>query len=313
MEYSKIKNTDLNVSRICMGGCPMGGYGWGAVQEAELIDAVQAALDNGINFFDTADTYGLGKSEITLGKALGDRRKDAIIATKFGVRAGNVKTFYDNSPEYIVQALDTSLKRLGTDYIDLYQVHYRDGVTPISAVAETLERMKEAGKIRYYGLSNISMKDYEEIAPYKGRFVSFQDEYSLACRKNESDMLALSDALNMTPLTWGSLGQGILTGKYDKTNVNFDSSDRRSRDIYVNFHGEKLLKNLEIVDAMRPIAAAHNKSVAAVAIRFILDHIPDSVVLCGAKRPAQILSNVEGSDWKLTDEEIHVLDEVSRD
>lgn len=313
MEYSKIKNTDLNVSRICMGGCPMGGYGWGAVQEAELIDAVQAALDNGINFFDTADTYGLGQSEITLGKALGDRRKDAVIATKFGVRAGNGKTFYDNSPEYIEQALDASLKRLGTDYIDLYQVHYRDGVTPISVVAETLERLKEVGKIRYYGLSNISMKDYEEIAPYKGKFVSFQDEYSLACRKNESDMLALSDELSMTPLTWGSLGQGILTGKYDKTNVNFDSSDRRSRDIYVNFHGEKLLKNLEIVETMRPIAAAHNKSVAAVAIRFILDHIPDSVVLCGAKRPAQILSNVEGSDWKLTDEEIHVLDEVSRD
>ena len=313
MEYSKIKNTDLDVSRICMGGCPMGGYGWGAVQETELIDAVQAALDNGINFFDTADTYGLGQSEITLGKALGERRKDAVIATKFGVRAGNGKTYYDNSPEYIEQALDASLKRLGTDYIDLYQVHYRDGVTPISVVAETLERMKEAGKIRYYGLSNISMKDYEEIAPFKGRFVSFQDEYSLACRKNESDMLALSEKLNMTPLTWGSLGQGILTGKYDKTNVNFDSSDRRSRDIYVNFHGEKLFKNLEIVEAMRPIAAAHNKSVAAVAIRFILDHMSGSIVLCGAKRPAQILSNVEGSDWKLTSEEIHVLDEVSRD
>lgn len=313
MEYSKIKNTDLNVSRICMGGCPMGGYGWGAVQETELIDAVQAALDNGIIFFDTADTYGLGQSEITLGKALGERRKDAVIATKFGVRAGNGKTFYDNSPEYIKQALDASLKRLGTNYIDLYQVHYRDGITPISAVAETLERMKEAGKIRYYGLSNISMKDYEELAPYKGQFVSFQDEYSLACRKNESDMLDLSDKLSMTPLTWGSLGQGILTGKYDKTNVNFDSSDRRSRDIYVNFHGEKLLKNLEIVETMRPIAAAHNKSVAAVAIRFILDHIPDSVVLCGAKRPAQILSNVEGSDWKLTSEETHGLDEVSRD
>lgn len=197
MEYSKIKNTDLNVSRICMGGCPMGRYGWGAVQEAELIDAVHTALDNGINFFDNADTYGLGQSEITLGKALVDRREEAIIATKFGVRAGNGKTFYDNSPEYIVQALDASLKRLGTDYIDLYQVHYRDGVTPISVVAETLERMKEAGKIRYYGLSNISMKDYEEIAPYEGKFVSFQDQYSLACRKNEGDMFALSEKLNI--------------------------------------------------------------------------------------------------------------------
>ena len=96
----------------------MGGYGWGVVQENELIDAVHTALDNGVNFFDTADTYGLGQSEFTLGKALGSRRKDAVIATKFGVRAGNGKTFYDNSPAYIEQALDASLQRLNTDYID---------------------------------------------------------------------------------------------------------------------------------------------------------------------------------------------------
>lgn len=313
MEYTTIKNTDLKVSRICMGGCPMGGYGWGAVQENELIDAVHTALDNGVNFFDTADTYGLGQSEITLSKALGGRRKDAVIATKFGVRAGNGKTFYDNSPAYIEQALDASLKRLNTDYIDLYQVHYRDDVTPLSVVADTLERLKKAGKIRCYGISNITMADYQEMLPLKGGFVSLQDEYSLACRKNEKDMLELSKGLELTPMTWGSLGQGILTGKYDKTNVNFDSSDRRSRDVYVNFHGEKLLKNLEIVEEMKKIAAAHNKSVAAVAIRFILDYIPDSVVLCGAKRPSQILSNIEGSGWRLSDEEIKVLDEVSFD
>ena len=203
-----------------MGGCPMGGYGWGSVQENELIDAVHTALDNGVNFFDTADTYGLGQSEITLGKALGSRRKDAVIATKFGVRAGNGKTFYDNSPEYIEQALDASLKRLNTDYIDLYQVHYRDAVTPLSVIAETLERFKEQGKIRYYGLSNVSMADYEEIMQLKGSFVSLQDEYSLACRKNEKDLLKLSEELELTPMTWGSLGQGILTGKYDK-NTSF--------------------------------------------------------------------------------------------
>lgn len=295
-----------------MGGCPMGGYGWGSVQENELIDAVHTALDNGVNFFDTADTYGLGQSEITLGKALGSRRKDAVIATKFGVRAGNGKTFYDNSPEYIEQALDASLKRLNTDYIDLYQVHYRDAVTPLSVIAETLERFKEQGKIRYYGLSNVSMADYEEIMQLKGSFVSLQDEYSLACRKNEKDLLKLSEELELTPMTWGSLGQGILTGKYDK-NTSFGSDDRRSRKIYVNFHGEKLLKNLEIVEEMKKIAANHNKSVAAVAIRFILDYIPDSVVLCGAKRPSQILSNIEGSGWRLTDDEIRILAEVSCD
>ena len=116
----------------------------------------------------------------------------------------------------------------------------------------------------------------------------------------------------MTPLTWGSLGQGILTGKYTKDNVNFGSDDRRSRDIYVNFHGEKLEKNLEIVEKMKVIADKYEKPVAAVAIRFILDYIPESVVLCGAKRPSQILSNAEGADWKLEQRDLELLDKISK-
>lgn len=312
MEYITLQNSDIQVSRICIGGCPMGGYGWGDTQENELIEAVHTAVDKGINFFDTADTYGLGQSEITLGKALGSHRKDVVIASKFGVRIENGKTFYDNSPEWIEKALEGSLKRLGTDYIDVYQVHYRDGKTPLTDVVEKLEKLKEKGYIRSYGLSNIHTEDMKEIEPLKGRFVSFQDEYSLACRKNEKDMLEISEKLRMTPLTWGSLGQGILTGKYTKENVDFGANDRRSRDIYVNFHGEKLLKNLEIVEVMKEIAAKQEKSVAAVAIRYILDFIPESVVLCGAKRPSQVLDNVSSIGWKLEKKDIEKLDEVSR-
>ena len=312
MEYITLQNSDIQVSRICIGGCPMGGYGWGDTQENELIEAVHTAFDAGINFFDTADTYGLGQSEITLGKALGNRRKDVIIASKFGVRIEGGKTFYDNSPEWIEKAVEGSLKRLGTDYIDVYQVHYRDGKTPLTDVVEALEKIKEKGYIRSYGLSNIHTEDIKEIEPLKGRFVSFQDEYSLACRKNESDMLEISEKLQMTPLTWGSLGQGILTGKYTKENVDFGTNDRRSKDIYVNFHGEKLLKNLEIVEVMKEISAQYGKSVAAVAIRYILDFIPESVVLCGAKRPSQVLDNVSSIGWKLEKEDISRLDEVSR-
>ena len=174
-----------------------------------------------------------------------------------------------------------------------------------------MEKAKKAGKIRFYGLSNISEKDEMELISYKGKFVSFQNEYSLACRKNEKDLINIADKMQMTPMTWGSLGQGILTGKYNKDNVQFGSDDRRSREIYVNFHGEKLLKNLEIVDAMKPIADAHKKPISAVAIRFILDYLSGSIVLCGAKRPDQILGNVEGADWKLTDEELFVLNKVS--
>lgn len=313
MEYLTLKHSDLTVSRLCMGGCPMGGYGWGKVQEEELVSAVHTALEEGITFFDTADTYGLGQSERTLGKALGQRRRDVIVATKFGVRVGGGKTVYDNSPAWIREAVEGSLKRLGTDYIDLYQVHYRDGVTPIADVVETLEELKRKGCIRAYGLSNIHSADIPELLPYQGKFVSFQNEYSLACRKNEEDMFRIAQTLGMNPLTWGSLGQGILTGKYTKDNVSFGSDDRRSRAVYVNFHGEKLLKNLEIVEVMKQIAARHRKSVSAVAIRFILDRLPESVVLCGAKRPSQILGNVEGVDWHLTQEELRALDAVSGD
>lgn len=312
MEYITLRNSDLKVSRLCMGGCPMGGYGWGDIQERELIDAVHVALDNGVTIFDTADTYGLGQSERTLGKALGKRRKDVVIADKFGVRAGRGSTFYDNSPSYIREALDLSLKNLDTDYIDLYQVHYRDDKTPLSVVIETLEALKKEGKIRYYGLSNIHETDYDEIRPFIGQIVSVQDEYSLACRKNEKDLKTLNAEFQITPFTWGSLGQGILTGKYDK-NVVFGSNDRRSRGIYVNFHGDKLMKNLNIVEVMKPIAEAHGKPVSAIAIRFILDWLEDSVVLVGAKRPNQILGNIEGMDWKMPLEELLKLDEVSKD
>jgi aryl-alcohol dehydrogenase-like predicted oxidoreductase len=295
-----------------MGGCPMGGYGWGNTSEQELIGAVHKALEMGITMFDTADTYGLGQSEKTLGKALGGRRSDVIIASKFGVRIKNGKTFYDNSRAWICEACDDSLKRLGTDYIDIYQVHYRDGVTPLDEVVDTLERLKVDGKIRYYGLSNIHKEDAEEIKPYIGRFVTFQDEYSLACRKNEDDILEMAKQLDMNPLTWGSLGQGVLTGKYTRDNVNFGSDDRRSRDIYVNFHGEKLEKNLRIVDVMKNIAEKYHKSVPAVAIRFILDYIPDSIVLCGAKRPSQVEGNAEGMDWILKKEDIQMLNDISK-
>ena len=311
MEYITLENSDLRVSRLCMGGCPMGGYGWGEVQEKELVDAVHCALEMGITFFDTADTYGLGQAELTLGKALGPHRQEVVIGSKFGVRAGNGKTFYDNSPKWIRTALEGSLKRLGTDYIDLYQIHYRDGKTPLGEVLDTLDELRNKGYIRYYGVSNVHEKDMEELRSFPGRFVSEQNEYSLACRKNEHEMLRLQSEFGLTPLTWGSLGQGILTGKYDKQAV-FGSDDRRSRDVYVNFHGEKLLKNLEIVEAMRPIAAEHGKSVSAVAIRFILDRLPGSVVLCGCKRPSQVRGNVEGADWKLTAEELDKLDQISK-
>lgn len=293
-----------------MGGCPMGQHGWGKVREQDLLDAVSAAMDHGINFFDTADTYGLGTSERTLGKAIRGRRSEVVIADKFGVRVENGHTFYDNRPAWIRKALADSLARLKTDYIDLYQIHYRDGKTPVGEVVETLERMKEKGYIRAYGLSNIHRADLEELQSYEGRFASFQNEYSLACRTYEEDILEGQKRLAATPMTWGSLGQGILTGKYGR-NCTFGKDDRRSRNTYVNFHGRKLQKNLEIVEALKPVAVRYGKTPAATALRFILDYIPGTVVLCGAKTPEQVLANAEGADWKLDREDLKKLEAAS--
>ena len=312
MEKIILNNSDLEVSRLCFGGCPMGGYGWGHVSRNELINAVNEAMDTGINFFDSADAYGLGESERILGEALGGKRDKAIIGTKFGVRMEHGETFYDNSPEWINRAVEQSLKRLKTDYIDLYQVHYRDNKTPMNHVIDALEVLKKRGFIRYYGLSNIYQKDIEDLQWHMGKFVSFQDEFSLACRKNEDDLLIVSEKLKLSALTWGSLGQGILSGKYN-ANSKFDSNDRRSREIYINFHGDKLAHNLKIVEEVKSISVEIDQSIPAVAIRWILDYIPNSVVIAGIKNIKQLQSNASALGWHLSEEQIDRLKKISDD
>lgn len=311
METITLKGIDLPLSRLCCGGCPAGEYGWGNVDHDQIQSAIRHACELGINFFDTADTYGLGKSETNMGQALRDVRPKVALASKFGVRVEGGKTFYDNSPEYIEKALNDSLRRLNTDYIDLYQIHYLDGVTPAEAIMEALLRQKKAGKIRAIGLSNVTPAQAEAFRPFAEEIASFQNHYSLAHRDLEGDIQAVSAALNIRPLTWGSLGQGILTGKYGP-DVHFESNDRRSRAIYDNFYGDKLQKNLRIVEAMRPMAQIHNVPVSAVAVRWILQRLPNSVVIAGMKNPHQADSNATALTFQLSKQEMQTLDEVSR-
>lgn len=313
MEYIKLNNTDLTVSRIAIGGDPMGLHAWGDTSEEEMIDAVHAGIEQGINYFDTADVYGLGTAEQILAKAIGNKRKDVVIATKFGVRRidNNTRTIHDISPAWMRQAVEGSLRRLNTDYIDIYQIHYLDGVTPFGTVIEELEKLKAEGKIRYYGLSNVSIKDLEILKPFASKFSSFQNQFSLACRDFDKDIHVLSEELCATPLTWGSLGQGILTGKYGR-DVVMDKNDKRSRDTFPNFHGAKLQKNLDIVDEMKKMEPKYGKKPASIALRFIMDYLPKSVALVGVKRKSQVLSNCEAFGWKLDQEDLELLDRVSQ-
>ena len=310
MEYLQLRNSDLTVSRFCMGGCPMGGYNWGDTREEDFIDAIHTALEVGVNFFDTADTYGLGQSEKTLAKGLGAHRKDVVIQSKFGVRAGGGKTFIDNSPAYIREALETSLRRLNTDYIDIYVVHYWDQHTHPEIIVEELRRQKEAGKIRCFGISNIRPDDLQLFAPFQGEFVTSQHEFSLCCRKWEAEIRQIVDTMDVTPLTWGSLGQGMLSGKYDERS-KFGENDRRSREIYTNFHGEKLKHNLEIVKVLREVASNYGKSCSATAVRFILDYFPKGIPIVGIKTAAQLLDIAASQDWRLSWEDLSRLNRIS--
>ena len=313
MEYIKLRGTDVRISRIGFGCCPMGGYDWGETHEDDFIYAVHHALDKGINFFDTADIYGVGASETVLGKSLRTHRNKAFVATKFGVRRyPDGTTFYDNSPEWFASALEASLKRMGTDYIDLYQVHYWDKTTSPEIIFDLLEKARQEGKVRFFGVTNIDLM-FWALKNWPDALVSFSFEYSLAKRIHERAISHLSQKQGLAFLSWGSLGQGILSGKYDDK-TEFPEGDRRRRAVYINFHGNKLKKNLEIVREMQLLQLHYpDKTLSQIALRWILDRFERSVTLVGIKRPDQLTENIGALGWQLDQCDLQRLDMVSKD
>lgn len=298
------------VSKLGFGCSPMGGHGWGITDEKELIGAVHTALDYGINFFDTADIYGIGVSEKVLGRALKGKRYKAVIATKFGVRREYDKIFYDNSLKWIKQAIDLSLSRLQTDYIDLYQIHYWDKKTPIEEVFNFLGDLQKQGKIIAFGVTNIDLIDKGFVQPID-KLATFGFEYSLANRIHEFQIYSMHEKLGLCFLSWGSLGQGILSGKYNQ-NSKLHENDRRRYDVCCNFHGEKLQQNLRIVNYIQTILPYYeNKTIVQIAIRWILDKIPFSIALTGIKRKEQLIENLGALNWRLNKEHLARLCELS--
>jgi aryl-alcohol dehydrogenase-like predicted oxidoreductase len=308
--YNKLKNDSIELSALGFGCGPMGLYDYGEVDEKELFESVQIALDGGVTLFDTADTYGLGTSEKILGRALGVNRSRAKIASKFGVRKDSRgKTFYDNSPEWIEKALEGSLKRLNTDYLDLYQVHYFDQKVPLDLLFEILEKKCTEGKILSYGVSNLN----ELNTPLPPNLVSFTMEYSLCSRQHESIISSFIKDHNLNFISWGSLGEGILSGSYDKDTF-FQENDRRRRKEYKNFHGNKLLHNLEIVSVMKSISIEIGKSLPQIAIRWILDTLKlNTSVLLGIKRPSDIEGALGAFGWELSKKQLEMLNSISKE
>lgn len=293
----------MKISCLGFGGCPIGGYGWGEVKDEDSIAAIHRALELGINFFDTADIYGLGHSEEVLSKGLGEYRKKVIISAKVGVRwdEREGKSFYDLSPEYIREALEKSLNRLKIDCIPLYQIHYPDPKTPISETIEALKKLQKEGKIKHIGCSNFSPELIDESQKY-GRLESLQASYNVLDRGIENFLIPICQEWKMSIFAYGPLAQGLLTGKYD-LRTKFSEDDRRSREEYKNFHGKRFEANLAVVDKLKETALKYKKTPVQIAIRWILDNPFITNVILGIKKPEEIEENIGALGWKLASED----------
>lgn len=287
METVRLPHSDLSITRLGLGGCPLGGHGWGPTEHDRLVEAVHTALDQGVNHFDTADIYGLGASEQLLSEALGSHRHEAVIASKFGVRRDNDQTFYDARPAWMHQALDATLRRLQVEALPIYYLHWPDGQTPIADTLGAMQRLKDAGKIRAIGVSNLSPSQCEEAIAAADVSI-IQLRYSLIDREDAAAVRSTIDRHGIPLATWGSLSQGLLTGKFSKE-TRFESDDRRQR--YPAFQGERFAENLAFVERLKAEAHRLGTTPGRVAIRWLIDTPQVGTVLFGAKSTQQVEDN----------------------
>jgi len=320
MKYNALGHTGLLVSELCLGTMTFApGEGmWKSVAgvEQKLADElVGLSLDAGINFVDTADVYTNGESEKVLGQAianLGIARKDIVIATKAFGRTGPGRNDVGASRGHIMDAVEASLKRLKTDYIDLYQIHGADSVTPVEETLRALDTLVSQGKVRYIGCSNwyawqimkaIGISEAKNLA----KLDTLQAYYSIAGRDLEREIVPLLQDQRTGLLVWSPLAGGLLSGKYSRENQKPEDSRRSAFDFPV----VDKERTWRILDVLRPIAQAHETSVAAVALAWILAKPFVTSVIIGAKRVDQLRQNLSAVEIQLAADEIGRLDEVS--
>jgi len=315
MEYSALGKTGLYVSRICLGTMTFGqgpmSAAIGGLGGKEVDEMVGRAFDVGINFFDTANLYTMGESEILLGKAIGKRREDAVIATKLYNPFTSDMNSLGTSRKAIMREIEASLKRLDTDYIDLYQVHSWDPTTPLEETLSALDDLVKSGKVRYIGLSNFTgwqIAKAHGISEARGfhKFVSAQSYYSLVGRELEYEVLPATRDLGMGVMVWGPLASGFLTGKYTG-----ESGEPGRRGAF-SFPPVNQESGDRIVEVLREIAAAHAASPAQVALAWLLHQPGITSVIIGARRMEQFEDNVQSVKIELSEEEVAVLNAVSQ-
>ncbi len=318
MKMRFLGKTGVQVSEICLGTLTFTGGNTqsvlGAVGQKEAGILVDMAIDAGVNFFDTADIYSDGLSEEILGKALGARRKSVLVATKVRGRTGPGPNEVRLSRHHILEGCDASLKRLGTDYIDLYQVHSFDYNTPIEETLRALDDLVRQGKVRYIGCSNFTgwqlMKALAISDKYGWeRFVTLQALYSLLARDLEYDLVPLCLDQGLGVLPWGPLRGGFLSGKYRRGQPRPKGARLSDpTETFMRFDEEK---GYDIVEELDQIAKEHNATVAQAALNYLLRKPGITSVIISARTPEQLADNLNTTDWEMTPEEVTKLDELA--
>ncbi len=317
MKYRLLADTGVFVSELCLGAMTFGGRGqmWeviGGMQQDAVDEMVACALDAGINFIDTADVYSTGESETMVGRALKGRRGEVVLATKVRGRMGERPNEVGLSRLHIIKAAEASLRRLGTDYIDLYQIHRSDPLTHIEETLRALDDLVRQGKIRYIGCSNLLAWQLMQALGISrqeglGRFKCTQSYYSLAGRELEREMIPLLEDQGVGLLVWSPLAGGLLSGKFGpgtdgaegrRTTFDFPPVEREKADA--------------VVEVMRRVAADRGASVAQVALAWVLANPAVTSVIIGARRMSQLEDNLGTVELELSEAELSELDEVSR-
>lgn len=316
MQQKALGRSGPRVSIVGLGGNNFGGRADTATTRA----VVHKALDMGVTFFDTADTYGrrgggeAGTSEIFLGEALGSRRKDIVLATKFGHPMDSAGTMKGASRRYIMLAIDASLARLKTDWIDLYQMHAPDPLTPIEETMRALEDLVQQGKVRFLGCSNTPAWRFVDANWYArsnggSRFVSCQDEYSLLNRKIEADLVPAAQSQGMGILPFYPLASGLLTGKYrpgtpPPPGTRFAKPER----FEARFQNDATAKKVE---SLRAFAQARGRSLLELAISWLAAKSFVGSIIAGSTDPSQVEANVNAASWRLTPDELKEIDGIT--
>lgn len=319
MKYKTLGNTGLKVSTLCLGTMNYGGKGFfgymGTLDQKAVEEQIKTAIEAGVNFIDTANVYSEGLSETMIGQAiknLGLQRDDLVLATKVRNSMGNGENDRGLSKKHIIQQVEASLRRLGTDYIDLYQIHTIDPLTPIEETIKTLDDLVRMGKIRYFGASNIAAWHLMKGLAYSqyhhlDRFAALQANYSLDVRDVERELVPLLQDQKLGMMVWSPLSGGLLTGKYKR---NGEKEEGRLNNFpFPPFHEERAYA---ILDVLTPMAAQKQTSIAQLALAWLLHQPVVTSIIIGATKINQLQDNLKAIDVTFTAAELQELNEVSK-